>query len=239
MPVDFPAAMPHGEFQELFENVFFVSGTMRGEFFGSEWQFSRNMIVIREQSDLTLVNTVRLSDDGLTKLDALGTVKNVVRLGGMHGYDDPFYVDRYKAAYWVTKGMPDDKGLAVDHELEEGSALPFGQSSFFRFTTTKIPEGILRLDREGGIMLSADALQNWEKPDEFFKQETVETMKGMNFFQKGNCGVAWMHFSEPAAEDITRLSKIPFAHALCGHGEPLLGDAQAAYHATFKRLFDV
>jgi hypothetical protein len=235
----FPEAMPHGELKEVFPDVFFVAGTMRGEFFGSDWQFSRNMIVIREAGLLTIINSVRLTDEGLKALEALGTVKHLVRLGGMHGYDDPFYVNRYEPQYWVTLGMPDDKGLKIDHELDEGGPLPFADASFFRFKTTKIPEGIIRLDRNGGIMLSTDALQNWEQPDEFFKEETVKTMTGMNFFKKANCGVAWLHFSEPQAADISRLKEIQFNHALCGHGAPLLKDAQGHYHATFKELFQV
>ena len=31
---NFPEAMPHGEFEELFPDLFFIGGTMRGEFFG-------------------------------------------------------------------------------------------------------------------------------------------------------------------------------------------------------------
>ena len=98
---DFPAAMPHGPITEVFPDVFFVTGTMRGEFFGTMWQFSRNMTIVRDGRDLTLVNSVRLSPDGLAQLDKLGTVKNVVRLGDMHGLDDAFYVDRYRATFWA------------------------------------------------------------------------------------------------------------------------------------------
>ena len=45
---DFNDVMPHGPIQELFPDVFFVTGTMKAEFFGSDWQFSRNMTVVRE-----------------------------------------------------------------------------------------------------------------------------------------------------------------------------------------------
>ena len=65
---DYPDAMPHGPLEEVFPDVFFVTGTMRGEFFGSTWQFSRNMTVVREGDDLTIVNSVRLGDDGLRAL---------------------------------------------------------------------------------------------------------------------------------------------------------------------------
>lgn len=38
------------------------------------------MVVIRDGNNPTLVNTMRLDKAGLTALDALGTVKNIVKL---------------------------------------------------------------------------------------------------------------------------------------------------------------
>jgi hypothetical protein len=54
----FPEAMPHGEILEVLKDVFFVAGTMKGEFFGSMWQFSRNMTIVREGEKLTILNSV-------------------------------------------------------------------------------------------------------------------------------------------------------------------------------------
>src|SRR5215510_6157608 len=100
---EFPPALPHGPIEEVFPNVFFVTGTMRAEFFGSMWTFSRNMTVVREDGRLTIVNSVRLGPSGLAELEALGTVANVVRIGDMHGTDDPFYMDRYRTAtFWAV-----------------------------------------------------------------------------------------------------------------------------------------
>ena len=62
-------AMGHGKIEEVLNNVFFVTGTMKNEFFGSMWQFSRNMIIVREDDKLTLLNSVRLDDNGLAELD--------------------------------------------------------------------------------------------------------------------------------------------------------------------------
>jgi hypothetical protein len=236
---EFPAAMPHGPLREVFPDVFFVTGTMTGEFFGSVWQFSRNMTIVRENGKLTLLNAVRLSEEGLKQLDALGKISAVVRLGSMHGHDDGFYLARDSAAYWAIQGAPDNHGLKVDQEIFEGGPLPFSNSALFVFKTGKLPEGIIRLDREGGIMLACDSLQNWVAPDEFFLPETVETMSGMGFFTPANLGPAWMHVNEPQADDFVRLKEVPFEHVLCGHGEPRVGSAQAAYHETFHRIFGV
>lgn len=235
---DFPAVMPHGPLQEVFPDVFFVTGTMRGEFFGSIWQFSRNMTAVRDGDDLTIVNSVRLDDDGLGELEALGNVRNVVRIGDMHGLDDRFYVDRYDATFWAMPNMGVEDGLTVDKELVPGGEMPFGDCTLFDFRTTQRPEGILRLDKEGGIMIACDSLQNWVAPDPFFDEPTVATMTEMGFFTPNNLGLAWLQGSQPQAPDFVRLKEVPFRHALCGHGVPAR-DAQDAYHATFNRFFQV
>lgn len=237
--MEFINSMPHGSIEEVFPNVFFVTGTMRNEFFGSMWQFSRNMTIVREGDSLTIINSVRLNDEGLASLDALGKVANIVRIGDMHGVDDPFYLDRYKAKFWAIPGMGLQDGLKIDVELKEGGEMPFSDCSFFQFKTVERPEGILRIDREGGIMIACDSLQNWVEPDEFFLEETIKTMQEMNFFTPANLGPAWMMGSKPQADDFKRLKEFPFKHALCGHGRPLKDTAQSEFHATFKRIFDV
>lgn len=232
-------ALPHGKIEEVFKNVFFVTGSMKNEFFGSMWQFSRNMTIVLEDGKLSIINSVRLNEEGLAELEKLGKITNVVRIGDMHGVDDPFYVDRYKAKFWALPGMKIQEGLKVDHELVENGEMPFGTSSFFNFETVKRPEGIIRLDQDGGIMIACDSLQNWIEPDEFFGAETIETMKKMDFFVKANLGLAWLHESQPQAEDFVRLKEIRFEHALCGHGYPFISNAMSQYHQTFKKFFKV
>lgn len=235
----FPEAMPHGEFEELFPDLFYISGTMRNVFFGDMWQFGRNMFVVREGEDLSVFNSIRLSDEGMEALDRLGTVKNVVKLGSMHGYDDAYYLDRYQDAnYWALPGMPLTEGLEADKMLS-ADELPVSNASLFSFEETKLPESILRLDREGGIMLACDALQNWAEPDSFMDEGTTEKMKGMGFFCSCGVGPAWVHTVEPKPGDFARLKAVDFENALCGHGSPVLGGASQKYAATFKKMFDV
>ncbi|MCC7401640.1 MAG: hypothetical protein IT214_09155 [Chitinophagaceae bacterium] len=235
----FAEVMPHGNIQEVFKDVFFVPGTMKGEFFGSMWQFSRNMTIVREDGNLTILNSVRLDDEGLKALDKLGKVVNVVRLGDMHGMDDAFYVDRYKAAFWALPGMKVKDNLNVDKELIPGGEMPFRDSSLFVFETVKRPECIIRLDREGGIMIACDSLQNWVEPDEFFDEATISTMRQMKFFRPANLGPAWMYESQPGAADFLRLKEIPFEHALCGHGYPFVNNAHKEFLRTFNEYFNI
>lgn len=62
-------------------------------------RMNRNMLILKNSNELTLVNPVRMSDDDLSKLDRLGELKRVFRLGDFHGLDDPFYIDRYACEF--------------------------------------------------------------------------------------------------------------------------------------------
>lgn len=232
----FPPALAHGPIEEILPEVFFVTGAMETVLMELDWQFSRNMIIVREGERLVLINSVRLGDEGLAKLDSLGKVTDVVRLGALHGRDDAFYLDRYQVQYWVMPGLePEQPGAA--RILAEDSPLPLEGASLFQFRTSKLPEGILHLQREGGILLACDALQNWLQPDEHFCDASRQRMEQMGFFTPANVGPVWMQAAEPGAEDFARLKTLTFRHALCGHGEPLLEDAHTAFGSSFNRLF--
>lgn len=235
----FPAALAHGSIEEVFPDVFFVMGAMETVLQDIDWKFSRNMTVVRDGERLIIINSVRLTDAGLVELDKLGKVTDVVRLGSLHGRDDPFYVDRYDANYWAMPGMEHETGLKSTHSLKPGEPAPISDASVFEFCTTEIKEGILRLDREGGILIACDALQNWTKPDEFFSDASRDMMQGMGFFTPANLGPVWLQAAEPKGDDFARLKELSFKHALCGHGEPLRDTAQEDFSATFKRVFSV
>ena len=235
----FPPALQHGPIEEVFPDVFFVSGAMETVLQDMDWKFSRNMTVVRDGDRLVIVNSVRLSEEGLAELDRLGRVTDVVRLGSLHGRDDPFYVDRYDAEYWALPGMEHETGLPATRSLTTDGALPISDASLFAFDTTQIPEGILRLDRDGGILIACDALQNWLAPDEFFSDTSRELMQQMGFFTPANLGPVWVQRASPAGDDFARLKTLSFKHALCGHGEPLQHTAHEDFNATFNRMFGV
>ncbi len=236
--VTFPDALPHGAIEEPFPDIFFVTGQMLAsfeEFPDVEWSFNRNMIVVRDGAELTLVNSVRLSPQGLAELEALGTVSNLVRIGALHDRDDPFFVDRYGPTFWTMPGI-EPEGVDVDRRLTQDE-LPLAGCTLFSFETTKLPEGVLVLDRAGGVAIACDALQNWSQPDEYFTPETTALMTELGFFQTANFGPLFMLRAAPDAEDYRRLLELPFRHALCGHGEPLRDRANEAYTETFHRAF--
>jgi hypothetical protein len=236
---ELPAAWPHGHLAEVFPGVFFVTGTMKTRLMDADWQFSRNMTVVRDGDALTLINSVRLDEAGLAQLDALGHVTNVVKIGALHGRDDAFYRARYGATFWAPPGMSHDHGLLPDKELKSGGDMPFAGCSVFEFRATKLPECILRVDRAGGILVACDSLQNWLEPDEFFSDHSRQMMTQAGFFQAANLGPVWMKVNEPKAEDFVRLRELSFKHVLCGHGAPLRDTAKEAYAARFQSVFGI
>ena len=233
---DFTPLMPHGSIEEVFDDVFFVTGTSRPHFMEMDWQFSRNMTIVRDGTKLCLVNTVRLDDEGLAKLDALGQVVNVVNLGAYHGIDDAFYMDRYDAKLWAIEGKAHEAGLATDVILKSGGEMPIAGADLFQFASVSQPEGILRLDRAGGILISCDSIQNWVEPDRFFDDASVERMKPAGFFAPANFGPGWMQTCKPSVSDFEALQKLEYRHLLSAHGTPLKDAAHEQIDATIARV---
>lgn len=154
--MSFPPALPHGPLIEVFQNVFVVTGSFR---FGPGLTITRNMTVVREGGELTLINSVRLTPQGESELAKLGIVKRLVRLGAFHGADDPYYKNRYKPILWAPPNTRHKAELSTDRELKPGSS-PIKKSKVFLFEKGKRPEAALVLERDGGILLTCDSYQH-------------------------------------------------------------------------------
>lgn len=235
---DFPPQLPHGEFQEILPGIFFLKGQIRIET-DPVSEFSRNMVVIRDNQSLTLVNTIRLDEPRLAALDRLGTVTNIIKLGAFHGRDDAFYIDRYGADLWAPPGMTYTRGENTDRTLENGQPGPNSDSTAFVFDTPKLPEAILHLNRHGGIAISCDSIQNMLGPDEYFNAAAAESKARLGFFKKAVIAPGWLKFGEPKNQDIERILNLKFRHLISAHGEPLLDEAFAAVSASVSELFRI
>jgi hypothetical protein len=235
MSQHFPEALPHGDITEFCPDVFWVRGSMRMK---RVFAFSRNMIILRQGEELTLVNTVRLDDDGLRKLDQLGRVTHVIKLGHFHDRDDPFYVDRYKAKFWAMAGHKHGLDLKADVEMTETVQLPVDDARLFRFQGAKVAEAIIHLKRNGGILICCDALQNWRKATPEFNWFARIMMPLMGFMKPANVGPAWLKASQAKAVDFERLQTFTYKHLLPAHGDPIRDDAYEQFSKTFERLFE-
>lgn len=233
----FPPALDHGHPVEVFPDLFMVTGSMETVLNAADWKFSRNMIIVRQDGELTLINTIRLDQAGLEALNQLGSVEHVMRLGALHGRDDAFYKHTFNAKLWATEGVNIDDSTSIDFNLHEGGGCPLSDGSVFTFRTTNLPESILHLDRHGGILVACDALQNWETDDAYFSDSSRLMMADLGFFKQANFGPLWRQVNEPSEDDFLRLEELTFDHVLCAHGQPLLGGAKQAFSARRQEVF--
>ncbi len=235
-------ALPHGEIEKIFENIFFVQGQVKMPML-MPMKISRSMTILRDESgDLTLVNSMRLNPDGLTKLEALGKVKNVLRIGGFHGRDDGFYREEYGANVFAIKGQPytrkmgdsqDPNYLEPDQWLDESSMLPIPNARLHVIAGSP-PEAILLLDQEGGIAVTADSLQNTPGPDQYVNFLASIMMKKFGFWKPYNVGPGWLQFASPSKEGVRSILNLNFEHVLPGHGSAVVGGAKEKFRPSIE-----
>ncbi|WNO08691.1 hypothetical protein [Teredinibacter sp. KSP-S5-2] len=243
-PRPFAPALPHGEIRQVMENTYFVTGTfsMSGPV---TFRFSRNMVVLRNGEELTLVNTVRLNDEGLQQLDTLGQVKHIIRLAGFHGMDDPFYKERYGAKVWSvnapyakgtsTRPKEDDIYFSPDEYLTAETELPVANAKIIELNSQP-PELLLYLDSAGGTIVAGDCLQHWHKTDEYFNFAAKAFMHLMGFIKPYNIGPGWLKFAKPDREQLKAALSVKFNNVLPAHGDPVLGNADKLYQPVIHGL---
>jgi hypothetical protein len=230
---------PHSEIKEIFPDVFFVTGANKTLHDNVELQHSRNMIIVRDNNELSLINTVRLDATGLATLDALGKVKNVIRIGAFHGRDDAFYLDYYHAKLWALKEMKHANNRATDTQLIPNGSMPFSDCSLFVFETSKHPEGILHLARGGGILITCDSIKNWLGADQFFSTDTAKLYEELGFFGAASVSNVWKQACDVNSSDFLRLKSLEFHHLLSAHGEPLMNNAYELVTKTIRQEYGV
>jgi hypothetical protein len=228
----FPAPQPHGPITELFPDVYVVHGSFR---MNALVTIARNMIVLREEKELTLVNAVRLSEEGERALEALGTVRHLVKLGPGHTLDDPYMRHRYRPRFWSGVRRDGDT-----EELVEGAAGPSARAAVFRFQRAKAGEAALIWKQEGGdLLVTCDSVQNWvDTAGCSFVGGLVTRVMG--FIEPAKIGPFWLKAvtgGRPAEmkPDFDRLLGHDFKHLIAGHGVVLRDDAHAALARSVAR----
>ena len=239
--MNYPEALPHDPPQQIAEDVFIVYGCIR---MMPGVRFSRNMVIVRERGQLTLVNPVRMDEISLKALEQLGTVAHVLRLGPFHGIDDPFYVDRYAAQFW---SFADGKTYTVpniDQVLTQGGPLPFDNAHLFAFSHMKETEGAILLEGSPGMLLTCDAIQSYSAPPHkpHTNLFTRLLMPLIGFPNKTLIGPAWMKMlvTDKAGirAEFERLLELDFDQLAAAHGTFVPSGAHAAVAAAFAKMFD-
>ncbi len=229
---DFPAAMPHGPLVEVFPDVFMVTGGFR---FAPGVTISRNMTVLRHRGELTFINSVRLSDAGEAEIEKLGRPKHLLRIGAFHGADDPWFMKRFGTTLWAPPGMRHSGDLKTGEELREGN-VPVADMGVFTFAAGRRPEVALRLDIEGGVLVTCDAYQNWTHFDDCSLLGRL-MMRAMGFGPT-LIGGPWAKQMGPGVRaDFTRLTELPFRHLIPGHGTVLREEAKPGLTTAIQNRF--
>ena len=236
-PSRYPLALPHDPIREIGPDLFFAPGTFDVM---PLMRISRNMVVVRNGDELTLIDPIRLSPQGEAELESLGTVRHAVRLGFFHGADDSYTVARFGAEFWCQAASTHHPEPKPDHELREGGPLPFPDAEIIEFREARRPECVMLLKRGDGILLTCDALQHYGT----FERHSVVAriaMPLMGFRKRLLIGPLWKKYMTRAGgslrPDFDRIAALEFDALIPTHGIPLMSGAKAAMHAAVEDAF--
>jgi len=222
-----------GTLEQVFDDVWWVWGTVR---FAPGIVFPRNMTIVREKGELVLIHTVMMPPDQQAKIEALGPIKHVVRLGAFHGMDDAKYVERYGATMWAPPDV--DSKCKIDRELVAGGESPIAGATVFSFDASKSAELAL-IAR--GILFSCDSVQNWETTAGCSFLGGVMA-RVMGFRGRACIGPGWRKQCEPKdgkgfGPDFDRLLALDWKHAIGAHGPPMKDTAKDDLRASKQRIY--
>jgi len=230
-------AYPHDSIEEIVRDVFMVRGTIR---MNRLMRITRNMAVIRHDDELTLVDPIRLDEAGEARLSTLGNITRILRLGPMHGVDDPYYIDRWGAELWAqeeSQAYPEPK---PDRLISATSTLPFPDARLFCFEGMTQQESALLIDRDGGLLLTCDSIQHYG--DYRHNNWLARTLMPFIGFPKTTIvGPIWLKIMTPEGasleSEFRRLLELDFQHLLSAHGSFLPDSAHDSVEAAVERAF--
>ena len=231
-------AYPHGPIEEIATDLFVARGCIP---LNPVVRISRNMAILRHEGELSLIDPIRLDDEGERRLLSLGTPKRLLRLGPMHGLDDPYYVDRFGLEVWTpgpSEQYPEPK---ADHTLSPDGALPFPDASLFSFEGTKQAEVALLVRRERGILITCDAIQHYGD----YSHNNLPARLLMPFigFPKTTLvGPVWLKLMtrdhDVLKAGFERLLDEDFDALFAAHGTFLRNGAHEAVERAIRKAFD-
>ena len=111
--MSYARVFPHGELEEIGRDVFMLRGSIN---LNPVVRITRNMALVRDGKEVSLINPVRVNEKVLKQIGGLGAIAHVIRTGAFHGIDDPFYVETFNAAMWAQPGGTTYQTPKIDHE---------------------------------------------------------------------------------------------------------------------------
>ena len=211
--------LPHGQLKEIVPSIYMITGTMK--LFGI-FQYSRSMTILKNKNELALVNPVRVNDTELDKICQLGEIKHIFKIGRLHSVDVPFYLDKFSAKLWVSKGDNALPNYKPDYIFNDFDKLPFMDIKVIPINGSKLPETVLLVPQNGGSILSCDAFVNMG-PDSRANWLTGNLMKLLK--QPTYIGPNWVKRAKPPKQEMLRVLDFDFCNLIPAHGPAILKDA--------------
>ena len=228
---------PHGDIETITDDVFMVRGSIK---LNAMMRITRNMGLVKQGNELTLINPIRLDAAREEQLQALGTINHIMRLGPFHGVDDPYYVDKFGAKFWCQPGGEAYPEPAIDKELSADGDLPINDAQLFEFKQTKQPECALLLNRAGGILFTCDAIQHYG--DYSYNNLLARLlMPRIGFPRTTIVGPIWLKLmtkeGDSLEQEFRQLLQWQFDKLLSGHGTLIEQGAHGAVQKAVDKAF--
>jgi hypothetical protein len=228
---------PHGRIEEIGNDIYMVRGSIK---MNPVIRITRNMVVVRHEGELTLIDPIRVNADREKQLAALGEIKHIVRLGAFHGIDDPYYVDHFKAKLWSQPGGTTYREPPIDNELTEATELSIPNAELMFFNGTNEPECVMLIKDGDGLLVTCDAIQNYG--DYSYNNLPAKIMMPILGFSKTTLvGPIWLKLMTPEGGNLEpefkRLLEFKFDRLLAAHGTYLETGAYAAVENAIVTAF--
>jgi len=221
-----------GQIHALFDDVFWIPGKMPCSRTGQQ----ANMIILRDDQQLSLINPVRLSPLQQQKLEQLGEIRHILRLGDRPTTDEHFYRSRYQAELWAVPGQQDK---ACHNILKEDKHLPVRGTRLLTFNHACRTEAVLLLERHR-LLISHESFQYFSDWQELKLMDQLR-MKLQGFHRGLNLSRHWLRDITPKGysleADLNRLQQLPFDALLASRGVPLLNGAQQAIRLEMDEVY--
>jgi hypothetical protein len=228
---------PHGKVEKIEENIFMVRGSIK---MNPILRITRNMAIIRQGDELSLINPIRVRPEVELQIEALGKIKHIVRLGALHGVDDPYYSEKYSASMWSQANGSTYPSPKIDNEISAGCRLPFLNAEVIEFNGSLQPECVVLIKVGKGLLLTCDAIQNYG--DYSYNNLPAKLlMPFIGFPRTTIVGPIWLKFmtaeNQSLESQFRKLLAVQFDSLLAAHGTLLKTGAYTAVEKAIDKAF--
>jgi hypothetical protein len=216
---------------------------------------NRNMVVVRSdaggKTELSIINALKLTAEGERKLQKLGVITNIIRLGmTMYaGEVDAYYLQTFPGVTrWAAGEFLNSMDLPIHEKLKETGATPFPMCNIFNFKETAIPESAILLFREGkhgNLLITSECLQH-QLDNEFVNMPIVAKMKLAGLLESDIVvSQEWLKIMNPPSNGLKRQSskgarcnrpRMRRMSSLSGSQKLVRGDFMRLLGMDFKRM---